>query len=155
MKQMEKRWLKVIVSCIMCILCTFSFVGCFRNIVPLDQAGNRPSGGVSGGGKQEEPEKSSTPYISNIGDVMQCAIGVYELDKTQNEFYDKYVEEKVSFEYLVNRQFLTLNNYVIKALSYVYGEGTEQSGQILPSDAQYGFNKALELTYLDSLAGDY
>ena len=102
MKQMEKRWLKVIVSCIMCILCTFSFVGCFTNIVPLDQAGNRPSGGVSGGGKQEEPEKSSTPYISNIGDVMQCAIGVYELEKDKLNITVK--QEGITMEFECERK---------------------------------------------------
>jgi hypothetical protein len=65
-------------------------------------SGNVAGGGkTSSGNKKEEEKKQEDPFIDNPNDVMMGAIGVYEMNREEGVFYDKYQERAMSFETLL------------------------------------------------------
>lgn len=140
---------KIIIALLLCLFCSVSFVGC------LGRSGGSSSGGSSSGGSSsggsssggsggsedggDDAPADSGPNIENFNDVFLCAIGVYQVDGTEEVFYDKYSGNLVSYNTLVERQFDTMATYIYNTLNRIYGPSSSS-----PSFSVSGFGESTE-----------
>lgn len=125
---------KIIIALLLCLFCSLSFSGCVGR--SGGGGGGSSSGGSSGsgsgsgsggsgsGGSEEGGEdtpEDTGPSINNFNDVFLCAIGVYQIDGTEDVFYDKHTGTLVSYNDLVERQFDTMATYIYNTLNRIYG----------------------------------
>ena len=148
---------KIIIALLLCLFCSVSFVGC------LGRSGGSSSGGSSGGGSSSGGSSSgggsgsedggddnpadSGPNIDNFNDVFLCAIGVYQIDGTEDVFYDKYSGALVSYNDLVERQFDTMATYIYNTLNRIYGPSSTSASF---SVSGFGDGKSLQYSSLIS-----
>lgn len=151
MKKEQKRTKKVInilTALLLCFFCAFSFVGCMGMGYSGSSSSGSGSGGSSSGGSGSSGSGSTTTpsepeeeviYIDDMNDVMLGAIGVYDIDDTEEVFYDKYQNKKVSFNELKDRQFSALASYIYNSLEQIYG--SRDASNIISS---YGSSKSFD-----------
>ena len=136
MKKSKSKFLRILFALIVCVLCSFSFlgVGC-----PGIGGGGQPGKGtnlVPGGGATgstaPEPEEEEVPSLEDVigeegttiedyNEVFAGAIAVYDADQNSRIFYDKYQQKNLTFKELIDRQFDTMTNYIYNTLTKVYG----------------------------------
>lgn len=137
MKKNQKKSNKIfhiLTSLILCLVSAFSFVGCIGSFggssggSGSSGGGSGGSGGSSGGdsGSSKPWTPSGTPsfddYTSGMEDLFAGAIGVYELDRSdETAFYDQYAKKTMSFNNIVDRHFSTMATYLYNSLNRVYG----------------------------------
>lgn len=145
---------KIIITLLLCLLCSLSFVGCFsyggtRGTSSGSSGSGSGSGGSSGGsgGGSGESGDSETPNIDDFNDVFSCAIGVYQINGSEKVFYDKYKNELVSYNDLVERQFDTMATYIYSTLNRIYGVSGSGSSFTISG---YGADKTLNYDTLVS-----
>ena len=135
-KKKNKGFWKTLALFLVCIMSIFTLSACMGMGGGLYGSGSS-SGGSSGGSSGEtpggssggrEPSKPDDPkdvqestYIDDYNDVFLGGIGVYDVDHTAKVFYNKYSNEFVDFDTLLNRQFETLATVLYEHLNYVYG----------------------------------
>ncbi|MGN0960808.1 MAG: hypothetical protein ACI4PF_01260 [Christensenellales bacterium] len=141
MKLKKLKIIQIITAIILCLFCAFSFVGCVGAIGGYGSSsgsggsgsggsgsggsGGSGSGGSGSGGSGSggsDPGYITDETINDYNDVFTGAIGVYQIDGTEVAFYDKYLNEQVNFNTLVNRQFDTMATFLYESLNQIYGE---------------------------------
>lgn len=150
---------KIIIAILLCLFCSFSFVGCIGRFNLGGTGGSSSSGGGSGSGSGgssggssgsdddiDEPE-SSDSNVDDFNDVFLGAIGVYSIDGDEDVFYDRHLSHLVSFNDLVDRQFDTIANYIYSTLNRIYGN-TDSSNNFIFNG--YGVSKSLNYDILIS-----
>ena len=141
------RLISLITLLIMCFFCVFSLAGCGGYLPGSGSSSSSGSGGgssgSSGGGSSSGGEDTDTTEetldVSDINDVFIGAIGVYDLIGTEEVFYDKFQNAKVSFDFLVDRQFTAMANYLSDSLNRIYGSSASSSSII----SGYGHDKTV------------
>lgn len=118
---------KIVTFIIVMFFCMFTLTACLGG----GYSGGSSSGGSTGGGDKPKPGDDDKPKpgeddkpgesISDYDDVMLGAIGVYDCDSNETEiFYDNYQDGFVSFNTLIDRQFLALANVLRAGLYKAY-----------------------------------
>lgn len=137
------RLISLITLLIMCFFCAFSLAGCGGYLPGSGSSSSSGSSGGSGGGSSSGGEDTDTTEetldVSDINDVFIGAIGVYDLIGTEEVFYDKFQNAKVSFDFLVDRQFTAMANYLSGSLNRIYGSSASSSSII----SGYGHDKTV------------
>lgn len=131
--------------------------------------------GAGGGGykpsddddiKYENPyEGKSKDTISDYNNVLLGGIGVYDIDNNAEAFYDNFLDKSVSFNTLINRQFVTLATVLCNSLKSAYGDGVF-NGNIDGYGSSTGFNfndvvtttiynETSTLKYINAMNGGY
>ncbi len=150
---------KIIIALLLCLFCSLSFVGCIGRMGRGGSSSNSGagsntgsgsgSGSGSGGTEEDDPEtpEDSGPSIENFNDVFLGAIGVYEIDGSEEVFYDKHTGKLVSYNNLVERQFDVMATYIYNTLNRIYGLDSTSASF---SFSNFGDSKTLQYNQLIS-----
>jgi len=138
---------RILVALLLCLFCSFSFVGCVGrgSFVGSGNSSSTDKDPDDEDDKTEPPAKTEV-NIDNLNDVIMGAIAVYDIDATEEVFYDDYAQKKMSFESLVDRQFTTIATYLSTALNRFYGNSTDATITI----EGFGTNKSINMNLLIS-----
>lgn len=155
MKKLRSRIIKALIAIVMCFFCAFSFVGCGMGGNPGKGTDRVPGGGTTGSTAPPLKEPSSPdisdvvgdgPSIEDYNEVFAGAIAVYEADRTDDIYYDKYQQKNMSFNELLDRQFTTMADYLYSTLNKIYGTTSASNvGGIT------GYKGTVNYNYVDTL----
>ena len=131
-KKKNKGFWKTLAIALVCIMSIFTLSACMGmggGSFSSGSSSGGSSGGSTGGNEPSEPDDDpkddqESTYIDDYNDVFLGGIGVYDVDHTAKVFYNKYSNEFVDFDTLLNRQFETLATVLYEHLNYVYGESS-------------------------------
>lgn len=131
----KKRIFHILTVLILCFFSAFTFSGCLGSLGggytgggssgggSGGSSGGSTGGGSSGGGSSwwDDDYGDLGDYSSGMEEIMAGAIGIYELDPSEEAFYDKYASKQMSFEALADRQFDTMATFLYESLNKIYG----------------------------------